>query len=136
MDGAGEQFLADTGLAQNENRNICGGDMPGDIDDPQHLRIRRENVSLFYVSQLLLQRLDFVGTTFASGSRRSADQRVIRRVLSALSASVVRGQKCLLDKLVQVLLPESVEAPDHDRLPGAVDALVPQRLDVVRASVN
>ena len=55
----GDDFFPDTGLAQNENRNICGGDMPGDIDDPQHLRIRRENVSLFYVSQLLLQGLDF-----------------------------------------------------------------------------
>jgi hypothetical protein len=55
VDEARHDFLADTGLAENENGHIRGCYMSADVDDPKHLRIGRQDVALFYVRQLLFQ---------------------------------------------------------------------------------
>ena len=55
----GDDFLANTGLTKYQYRNIRAGDVSSDIDNPKHLRIRRQNIPLLDVCQLLFERFDF-----------------------------------------------------------------------------
>ena len=64
MDKARHDLLADARFAKDQHGHVGPCDVARDVNDPQHLRVRSQDISLFHERQLLFQRLNFLFQPF------------------------------------------------------------------------